>query len=65
MLRGTTQAARLINCKECPDLLSISVYDTKPVNLISSTESDVRWVEKRRKVWSAVYKEVWEIGYLR
>ena len=65
LLRGTTRAARLINCKECPDLLSVSVYDTKPVNMLSTAESDVRWVEKRRKVWSAAHKKVLDIGYLR
>ena len=41
------------------------MYDTKPVNMLSTAESDVRWVEKRRKVWSAAHKKVLDIGYLR
>ena len=65
LLRGTTKAARLLNCKECPDLLSVSIYDTKPVNMLSTVKSDVSWVEKTGKVWYAVHQEVRMIGYLR
>ena len=41
-LRGTTMAARLINSDACPDLLAVSLYDTKPVHLLSTTASEVR-----------------------
>ena len=39
-LRGTTKAARLSNCPECPNLIAASVYDTKPVHMISTTTRD-------------------------
>ena len=51
-LRGRTRAARLSNCPECPNLIAVSVYDTKPVHMISTTVSAIRWMEKRRRVWS-------------
>ena len=51
-LRGTTKAARLVNSPACPDLLSVSVYDTKPVLLLSTVSEDIRWIEKKRCVWS-------------
>ena len=41
------------------------IYDTKLVNMLSTVELDVSWVEKTRKVWSAVHQEVRMIGYLR
>jgi hypothetical protein len=34
-LRGTTKAVRMIDSRNCPDLLAASVYDTKPVHLLS------------------------------
>ena len=43
----------------------MSIYDTKPINMLSTVESAVSWVEKTRKVWSAVHQEVRMIGYLR
>ena len=33
-LHGMMMAARLINSNACPDLLDVSVYDTKPVHLL-------------------------------
>ena len=62
-LRGMTMAARLVSCPGCPDLLSVSIYDTKPVNIISTLEDDIHWVEKKRKVWSEVHKDIKIIGF--
>ena len=64
-LRGTTKAAKLVNDPQCPNLLAVSVYDTKPVNMLSSACEDVHWVLKRRQVWSDIHKAVKTIGYLR
>lgn len=63
-LRGTTKAARLINCPDCPDLIAASVYDTKPVHLLSMTVESIEWVLKRRKVWSAKDKMMVFIAFL-
>jgi len=65
LLYGTTKAAKLVNDPECPDLLAVSVYDTKPVHLMTTVEEDIHWVEKKRKVWSAVHKDIQLIGFLR
>jgi hypothetical protein len=52
-LRGTTKAAELKNSSETPSMLAVSVYDTKPVHLMSTVSENVQWVVKKRKVWSA------------
>ena len=64
-VRGRTAAAKLINSPECPDLLACSVYDTKPVHMISMTEESIWWVLKKRKVWSAIHQQIKEVGFLR
>jgi hypothetical protein len=64
-LRGRTAAARLVNSTDCPDLFAVSVYDTKPVHMLSTVEESMYWVLKKRKVWSAVHREIREIGFLR
>jgi hypothetical protein len=64
-LRGRTAAAKLINSPECPDLLACSVYDTKPVHMLSMTEDSIWWVLKKRKVWSAIHQQIKEVGFPR
>jgi hypothetical protein len=34
--RRRTLVTRLCNSKECPDLFAVSVYDTKPVHILST-----------------------------
>ncbi len=63
-LRGRTAAARLVNLSDSPDLFAISVYDTKPVHMLSTVEESMYWDLKKRKVWSAVHREIREIGLL-
>ncbi len=43
-LCGTTMAPRLINYDACPNLLAASVYDTKPVNILSCAAVCVKWI---------------------
>ena len=52
-LKGTTKAAILKNSVDTPDMIAASVYDNKPVHLMSTVTGNVEWVEKKRKVWSA------------
>ena len=49
-LRGTTKAARLHNYDVCLDLFAVSVYDTKPVHILSRAADCVEWIAKTRKV---------------
>jgi hypothetical protein len=53
-LQGTTKAARLHNSDACPDLFMVSVYDTKPVHILSMAADCVEWIVKKRKVWDTV-----------
>ena len=55
----------MVDSEDCPNLFACSVYDTKPVHMLSTTEESMYLVVKKRKVWPAVHKEIREIGYLR
>ena len=52
-LRNWTKAAVLRNAEDCPDLLCCSVYDTKPVHIMSTVAECIEWDEKDQKVWSS------------
>ena len=52
-LKGTTKAAILKNLVDTPNMIAASVYDNKPVHLMSTVIENVEWVSKKRKVWSA------------
>ena len=51
-VRRNTKAAVLEGDPECPNLVAISVYDTKPVNILSMACTNLEWVEKQKKVWN-------------
>jgi hypothetical protein len=57
-------AAHLTNSTTCPDLLAVSLYDTKPVHLLSRTAKEVRWIVKQREVWSAEVQKKEMMKYL-
>ena len=50
-VRGTVKAARLTGDPGCPDLLAVSVYDTKPVHFLSACAHSIKWREKKREVF--------------
>ena len=64
-LRGTTKAARLHNSDACPDLFAVSVYDTKPVHILSTAADCVEWIVKKRKVWDTAAQQRAIMKYLR
>jgi hypothetical protein len=64
-LRGTTKAAVLRNDPTCPSLICCSVYDTKPVHLMSTVSECVQWDQKYRRVWSADVGKHVMMKYLR
>ena len=64
-LKGTTKAAVLKNSTDTPDMLAASVYDNKPVHLMSTVSENVLWIQKQRKVWSSSAGEMKTMSYLR
>jgi hypothetical protein len=55
--RGITKAARMVDCRDCPNLLAVSVYDTKPVHLLLTASDCVEWNVMQKKVWSKKAKK--------
>ena len=45
-------AAKHLHYDACPNLLAVSVYNTKPVHILSTVAKCVEWIVKERKVWS-------------
>ena len=55
----------MIDSRNCPDLLAVSVYDTKPVHLLTMVSDCVEWSVKRKKVWSEKEKKKTFVEFLR
>ena len=51
LTRGTMKAAVLVGDSSCPSLVATSLYDSKPVYLISNACDTVEWTKKERKLW--------------
>ena len=64
-LRGTTKAAFLQGDDTTPKLLSCSIYDTKPVHLITSANTDIKWVVKNKKIWDKNKKHYEQVQFMR
>jgi hypothetical protein len=64
LMRGTTKAAWLTGLARCLDLLAVSLYDTKPVYLLSTMAHEVRWMVKQWRVWSASAQKKAMMKYL-
>ena len=63
--RGTVKGARLTGDPLCPDLVAVSVYDTKPVHFLSMTCDEVKWIRKTRKVFDKAKKKMVKGDFLR
>ncbi len=55
--RGMTKAARMKDCRDFPDLLAASFYDTKPVHLLMTASDCVEWNVTQKKVWNEKAKK--------
>ena len=64
-VRGTVKAAVLQGDKDCPDLVAVSVYDTKPVHFISTIVESIEWIVKGKKVWNEAAAEMKPLKFLR
>jgi hypothetical protein len=47
-LHGMTLVAKLHNSDACTDLFAVSVYDTKPVHILSTAAKCVEWIVKEK-----------------
>ena len=50
---------KLVGDSGCPNLLAVSVYDTKPVHFLFAASDSIKWVEKQLDVFD------WEKQKLR
>jgi len=63
--RGTTKAAVLIGDSECPNLVAVSVYDTKPAHFLTMAAGSIEWTTNKRKVWHKGQRKLTKVDYLR
>jgi len=63
--RGTVKAAVLVGDKKCPEMIAMSIYDSKPVHFISMIAESIEWKEKIREVWNKVARQMQPIKFLR
>jgi hypothetical protein len=52
-VRGAVKATVLEGDDTCPNLVTVSVYDTKPVHFLSMSCESIEWITKERKVFAA------------
>ena len=51
-VRGTVKVEVRTGDPVCPNIVCCSIYDTKPVHVLSTVAKDVEWWSVRRRVWS-------------
>ena len=64
-VRGTVKVAVLQGDKDCPNLVVSSIYDTKPVHFMSMVCTEIKWVEKIRKVYNVDTGMIETMKFLR
>jgi Transposase IS4 len=64
-VRGTVKAAELVGDHECPGLLAVSVYDTKPVHFLSMASESIKWILKERAVYDPKREKNVPLKFLR
>jgi hypothetical protein len=64
-VRGTVKAAVLEGDPDCPNLVAVSVYDTKPVHFISMVSECIEWITKSRKMWNKAVQALVSVEFLR
>ena len=64
-VRHTVKVAVLRNDEVCKDLVSISLYDTKPVYFLTNVCTEITWTEKQKKVYDAIKKDTFHLPFHR
>ncbi len=63
-LQEMTKVARYDNLLGCSDMLVASVYDTKPVQLLSIVMESIEWKVKEKRVWNQQEKKKTKLWFL-
>lgn len=64
-VRGTVKAALLEGDPKCPGLVATSIYDVKPVNMLSMYCSSLKWMMKEKEVYNVETNRVEKMRFLR
>ena len=64
-VRHTVKAAILKGDSVCPSLVSVSLYDTKPVYFLSNACDRLEWITKERKVYNPSTKTTFKMKFHR
>ena len=64
-VRGMVKVEVLQCDRSCPNIIACSVYDTKPVHMLSTVASIVEWVSVDRKVFRKETKKMTDIKFHR
>ena len=65
LVRHTVKAAKLEGDTICKDLVSISLYDTKPVYFLTNSCAEIKWISKTKKVYDASKKKTINMQFPR
>jgi len=63
-VRGTIKAA-VLDDPECPAIVCMSYYDAKDVYFMSTSATEIKWVEKERRVYNKETQKVVSMKFLR
>ena len=64
-VRGEVKLAVMEGDATCPDVLACSIYDTKPVQIISTVDDNVKWNPTKKKVYSKIEKKTVDMTFHR
>ena len=64
-VKGTVRAAVLTGDPDCPTLLAVSVYDSKPVYFLTMVAEKIFWKVMKRSVYDKDRCRMKQIEYLR
>jgi len=65
LVRGTIKAAVLEGDPKCPNVCVLSFYDNKDVYIMSTSCTEMKWVEKTPKVFHKETQKMVQFKYLR
>ena len=64
-VRHTVKAAILKGDEVCNNLVSISIYDTKPVYFLTSATESITWTKKEKQVYDGRTKKTFKMPFYR